>query len=107
MAKSREEVHKILQSFMDDDKQEQVYFNPPENLRMKYPCIVYHTRSLDHDHADNQPYFIYDVYDVIVIYRTMDDAHIAKDMANSPGFEYDRFYNSDNLHHDSLIFRVY
>lgn len=33
-----------------------VYFQPPENVKMKYPAIVYELDDISHLHADNVPY---------------------------------------------------
>ena len=49
-----------------------VYFQPPENLKMKFPCIVYERAKLEPDFADNVPYKIDKVYYVTCIYDDPD-----------------------------------
>ena len=38
MAKTREELHELLVSVLGSRN---VYFQPPESIRMQYPAIVY------------------------------------------------------------------
>ena len=44
-----------------------VYFQPPPNLKMNFPCIVYERARLNTDFADNNPYKIDKVYYVTYI----------------------------------------
>ena len=45
-----------------------VYFQPPENIKMKYPCIRYEFSNLDILHADNEKWLSTGVnYKVILI----------------------------------------
>ena len=33
-----------------------VYFQPPESVKMNYPAIVYSRSDIENDHANNQVY---------------------------------------------------
>ena len=77
---------------------ENVYFQPPENLKIQYPCIIY---SLDgfHDHrADNTTYNRRRRYDVIYITRDPDDEMI-ETLEDLPCCSMGSPYTVDNLHH--------
>ena len=50
----REELQEVLESIMDPHP---VYYQPPDNLRMTYPCIRYRLDSSQTNYADNKSYF--------------------------------------------------
>ena len=77
---------------------EYVYFQPPENLKIHYPCIIY---SLDghHDlHANNKTYYRKRRYSVLYITRDPDDAMI-ETLEDLPFCGMGTPYVADNLHH--------
>lgn len=44
-----------------------VYYQPPSNIKMKYPCIVYHPNPSEDRYADNLRYLVYYSYNVQII----------------------------------------
>lgn len=79
-----------------------VYFQPPETLKMKYPCIRYSkTRPLV-EHADNLGYFKKDHYELIVIDTDPDTEIPDRIIESIPFSSIDRYYSADNLTHCSL-----
>lgn len=78
-----------------------VYYNPPETLKMVYPCIRYTKKTIDVKRASNVIYTQKTCYEVIVISTRPDDPVIEKIMA-LPYCSYDRPYKSNNLNHDVL-----
>lgn len=81
-----------------------VYYNPPETLKMEYPCIVYKLASIENRHADNIKYKTDISYDLTYISKTHDMATVSAINAlrySRPG----RAYDADNLHH--FTFTVY
>lgn len=82
-----------------------VYFQPPPNTKMDYPCIVYRRDHITTEFADNEPYNIRKRYQVTVIDRDPDSL-IPDKVANLPTCIFDRFFTADNLNHDvfSLFF---
>lgn len=76
-----------------------VYFQPPENLKMKFPCIVYERAKLEPDFADNVPYKIDKVYYVTCIYDDP-DSDLPLKMAQLPMCAHQRHYKSDDMYHD-------
>lgn len=78
-----------------------VYYQPPESLKMNYPAIRYTLNMIDTRMADNTSYTRNREYQVIVIDRVPDNPVIDK-LLDLPYCSYDRNYKSDNLHHTVL-----
>lgn len=81
-----------------------VYFQPPESIKMQYPAIVYSRDYVDTNHANNRPYHQTDRYQIILIDQDPDSEIIQK-LKALPMCEYDRHYAADNLNHD--VFTIY
>ena len=81
-----------------------VYFQPPENIRMNYPCIIYSREDIYNVHADNLPYLQDHSYQVIVVDRDP-DSEIVDRVSQFPMTRFDRHYVADNLNHD--VFTIY
>ena len=81
-----------------------VYYQPPENLKMEYPCIRYSKTKIVSYHADNTKYRNMDCYDLIIIDKKADNPVISKILTLKYTY-YDRRYTSDNLYHD--VIRIY
>lgn len=80
------------------------YFQPPENYKIQYDCIVYERGRIDANHADNAPYQLHDRYQVTVIYKNPDSS-LPHQIASLPMCAHDRHFTSDNLNHD--VFNLY
>jgi len=81
-----------------------VYFQPPETVKLVYPCIIYSRNSGDVDFADNINYRHYIQYDVMVIDKNPDSEILSK-IAALPLCKYSRHYTLNNLNHD--VFTLY
>lgn len=79
-----------------------VYFQPPANVQMAYPCIVYKRDDIDTDFADNRPYYQTTRYLVTVIDREPDGT-ITYKVAALPKCAYQRNFVVDNLNHDVFV----
>lgn len=75
-----------------------VYFQPPENLTMKYPAIVYSLDGESADFADNDPYSRTKRWAVTVIDRNP-DSEIPDRVSKMRMSLFDRAYTSSNLNH--------
>ena len=104
MPKPRSEVHKRLQELTGYG--DRVYYNPPENFKMQYPCIVYNLANLPARHADNIPYKFHDMYSVTHIYTKVSQESVSRELRKQPGFLYDRSFVLENLHHDVFTLTV-
>ena len=49
-----------------------VYFQPPESVKMKYPASRYSLNSIDNSHADNKIYIQNRSYTVMVLDKESD-----------------------------------
>lgn len=78
-----------------------VYYKPPESIKMQYPAIRYSKKKIESVHANDSKYLMRDCYDLIVISRTPDHPVIKK-LLELPYCSYDRPYVADNLYHDVL-----
>lgn len=90
----RLELHQLLETFVDN-----VYFQPPTNIQLQYPCIIYKRDYADTKFADDQPYSYITRYMVTVIDRDP-DSEIPGKVAAIPRSLFNRFYTADNLNHD-------
>lgn len=97
----RLELQALLVELLGSD---QVYFQPPPTVQMKYPCIVYNRDRREIRYAGNKPYMHAKRYEVKVIDRSP-DSDIPERVAELPGVSYERFYTADNLNHD--VFNLY
>jgi hypothetical protein len=98
MAK-RLQLHQLLETFIEN-----VYFQPPTNVQLKYPCIVYTRDFADTKFADDIPYDHTKRYMITVIDRDP-DSNIPDKVAAMPLSLFNRFYTVDNLNHD--VYNVY
>lgn len=78
-----------------------VYFQPPADLKMKFPCIVYERAKLEPDYADNLPYKIDKVYYVTCIYDDP-DSDIPLKLAHLPMCVHQRHYETNNKYYDQF-----
>lgn len=81
-----------------------VYFQPPTNFKMSYPCIVYNRDQSRIQHADNRPYNIVKRYSVTVIDANPDSLTPDK-VEQLPLCEFRTRFAADNLYH--TIFNLY
>lgn len=79
-----------------------VYFEPPASLKMKYPCIRYSRSRIDTVNADNTTYLANRRYDIIAIYQDPDSDLADRILFNNEDLKFsnERRYVSDGLHHD-------
>lgn len=78
-----------------------VYYDPPETLKMSYPAIRYSKKRIDARYADNKAYSRMNCYEVIVI-DSLPDNQVIDKLMELPYCSYDRHYPSDNMNHDVL-----
>ena len=98
---SRLDLHEILCGILGSRN---VYFQPPESIKLEYDCIIYSRKNIDNVFADNSVYRQHDSYEVIIIYEDP-DSEIPRKLSLLPMCSFDRHYTSDNLNHD--VFTLY
>lgn len=94
MGHARLDLHALLKEITDH-----VYFQPPTNVQLEYPCIIYRREYANTLFADNGPYRHTKRYQVTVIDRDPDSA-IPDKVAKLPMCTFNRFFTADNLNHD-------
>ena len=75
-----------------------VYYQPPESIKMSYPAIVYSRENIENEHADNNVYIQRYFYKVTVIDDDPDSEIVSK-ISKLPTCRFNRHYTSDNLNH--------
>lgn len=79
-----------------------VYFQPPENIRMEYPCIRYYRVRPSVDRANDKVYRYTQCYELIVI-DPDPDSQVAEYIATHfPMAEVNTTYASNDLYHTSI-----
>lgn len=79
----------------------QVYYQPPETVKMEYPAIVYSKNSIWITDANDAKYSKFNRYDITVISKKPDNPVLDR-LLNLPYCSYDRHYVTDNLNHDTF-----
>lgn len=83
---------------------QEVYFQPPESVKMSYPAIRYTLSDINNDFANNQVYQQKLKYEIIVIDRKPDGDTFLK-VSRLPYCRFIRHYKADNLNH--YVFEIY
>lgn len=98
---SRIELQSLLEEILGERN---VYFQPPESFKMKYPCIIYRFADESVRFADDEKYLRMNLYEVTVI-DANPDTKIPKKVSDLKYCSFDRFFISDNLNH--YVYRLY
>lgn len=98
---SRLELHEILCDILGSRN---VYYQPPESIKMQYPAIVYARANINNSFADNDVYRQSRVYTLTVIDYDP-DSEIVLAVSKLQRCRFDRHYTYNNLNHD--VFTIY
>lgn len=90
-------LHDILCEIIGEDR---CYFEPPSNIQMKYPCIIYHSLNGQDTFADNIHYLKFKRYSVTVIDEDP-DSKIPEKLEELTYCSSDRDYCYEGLWHFS------
>lgn len=103
--RTREDVHEALVDILESNH---VYFNPPDSIKMIYPCFRYEFTGIKQYKADNGPYVHFKKYTVTYLTTNVREPNeIINEMLNA--FEYcsvDRNYASDGVQHTTFAIYV-
>ena len=91
----RLKLHALLKTLLGSDN---VYFQPPPDFIMSYPCIVYSQSNIDTRFANNLPYNLTNQYSLTVIFSDP-DSDLPKKVASLPMCKFDRRFVLKNLNH--------
>ena len=81
-----------------------VYFQPPADMQISYPAIVYEMGRADTKFADDLPYNITKQYSLQLISENPDES-IFDALAALPMCAHERHFVADNLNHE--VFNIY
>ena len=95
---NRLDLHEMLCELLGSRN---VYFQPPESVRLAYPAIIYELSNIRNKFADNRVYIQGDSYAIKVI-TSEPDSEIVRKVSKLPQCRYDRAYVSDNLYHTAF-----
>lgn len=96
----RLKLHNILIAIVSKN----VYYQPPENIKIEYPCLLYYMNDMDIKKANNTRYVSYNRYTITYISKKIDDK-IVDLLLQIPLSSFDRQYISDGLHH--VVLTIY
>ena len=100
--KSRIELQEKLEKVLGSSN---VYFQPPSNIKMKYPAFVYELSGEHVNKANNKRYIIYNKYTLTHIYQSVRN-DLKEVIMNAFDFvEYDRRLVADGLYQD--VYTIY
>ena len=91
----RKELQKKLEEILGSKN---VYFQPPENFKMKYPCIIYNVGGGLRTPADNVKYLYYQGYSVTFITKDP-DSEIPDKLLEFDYCQPERSFINENLYH--------
>ena len=97
----RLELSAILRNTLGSDN---VYFQPPETVKMKYPAIVYSLDNIQNVHADDGVYLSHRRYSVTLIDKNPDSSTVER-LSAIPMCQFNRHYTSGDLNH--FVFTLY
>ena len=95
---NRLDLHELLCEVLGSRN---VYYSPPESVKIKYPAIVYSRSDIDNKFANDSVYKQSHVYSITVI-DDDPDSEIVERMSLIPRCKFDRHFVSDNLNHDTF-----
>lgn len=95
----RTELQAILEDICPN-----TYFQPPENIKLTYPCIIYRRSNGNTRFANNKVYNFIKSYTITVIDKNP-DSEIVDKVAHLDTATLDRHYKFDNLNHD--VFNIF
>jgi len=92
----RQALQTKLETILGSD---QVYFQPPSNHILQYPCIIYSRTDIHTRHANNAPYKHIKEYRLTVIDENPDSL-IPDEVSKLPRCVFERAFKADQLNHD-------
>lgn len=83
---------------------EKAYFQPPESVKLMYPCIIYSLSSDKPTYADNDIYKNMNKYTVTVMDKNP-KSPISSLVRKLPYCKFDRCFQKDNMNH--FVYTLY
>lgn len=96
---NRLELHEELASILGTRN---VYYQPPESVKINYPAIIYSRADIDNAFADNGVYGQKHKYRIVVVDANPDSNFVYK-ISILKTAKFERHYAVNNLNHDSFV----
>ena len=96
MNEKRKELQIILENILGSD---QVYFQPPETIKMSYPAIVFSFDGIYNKKANNKQYITRFVFHATLITKSVNSDQFLNALLNLEYCSLDKPYMSDGLYH--------
>lgn len=93
---SREDLQTELEAVLGSRN---VYFQPPETLKIKYPAIIYKLANFDPIYANNKIYLNRKNYMITLVHNDPDNTLKERIVEHFPYCSFDRSFEKDNLYH--------
>lgn len=100
MGKTRLELQTELEELMGNRN---VYYQPPSNIKMEYPCIRYTWSKIKPEYANNHIYDYTRAYELIVIDQRKDSTIPETLLLYFPYISMGRIFESDGLWHFTML----
>lgn len=97
----RIELQKTLETVIGSRN---VYYQPPESIKLKYPCIIYNLDDVDYIYADGLAYIESRRFNITIIHKNPDN-NILDKMKELKMCSFDRYFVSDGLYH--YVYTIY
>lgn len=95
--KTRLTLQAALEEFLGSRN---VYYQPPETIKLKYPCIIYEMNRIQKIPADNIAYLKNKEYSLTIVHKDADSELPDTILDHFEYIGFDRSYVSDNLYHE-------
>lgn len=93
--RNRETFHEVLVEALGSNN---VYFQPPESVKLKYPCVIYSLSGSNNISANDSKYIKRKRYTVTLVDYDP-DSDLADNFEDIPYSSFDRMYAANNLNH--------
>lgn len=80
-----------------------VYYQPPANFKLSYPCVTYNPSVGDIKKASNKIYSYTNKYEVTWIFKSSKDDIIQTMLTTFPYCTIDRIFVYDKLYHYTFV----
>ncbi len=102
MINSRLKLDEILRCILGN---QHVYFQPPESVKIHYPCIIYSLSDIDDKHANNKSYKRDYCYKVTLIHNDPDN-EIVDRLMNLKYSSFNTSFSNQGLNHYVFTIKI-
>lgn len=95
MEKSRIKLHNTLVDILGNRN---VYYQPPESIRLQYPCIIYGLKDITSNNADNLKYIKTLHYKITLICNNPDSDYVEK-LLDLDYMSFENSFQTQGLYH--------